>query len=151
VSTLRFLGRPLFAALAVLSAAAIIAGCSGSPSGVTPQTSMQVPSQSRIPVMPDASGCTHTGKVKVKPCSVTLTESSPTADVTVKAPKKDTVSEADNCGGEAGEGTVTQEGTGNTWVVTAGATTGSCTATFTSQNKKDKQTGSAPLSITNSV
>jgi hypothetical protein len=148
VSTSRFLGRPFFAAVAAIGAAAILAGCAGSQSGV-PQTSTQVLPQSRLPVMPDAK-CTHEGKAKVKPCSVTLTTSSPTATVTVKAPKKDTVSEADNCGGATGYATVTQE-EGGTWLVAAGATTGSCTATFTSDNKKDKQNGSAPLSITNSV
>jgi hypothetical protein len=149
VSTLRLLGRPIFAAIALLSAAAIVAGCSGSQPGMTPQTSTQMPSQARVPVLPDSS-CTRQGKAKVKPCSVTLTTSNPTATVTVTAPKKDTVSEMDNCGGPTGFATVTQE-EGSSWVVTAGATTGSCTATFTSTNKHGKANGSAELSITNSV
>jgi hypothetical protein len=149
VSTLRLLGRPILGTIALLSAAAIIAGCAGSQSGVTPQTSMQVPPQFRVPLVPD-SACTHTGNVKVKPCTVTLTASKPDATVTVKAPKKGTVSESDNCGGETGMATVTQE-EGSTWVVAAGATTGSCTATFTSTNKHGKQSGSAQLSIKNTV
>jgi hypothetical protein len=149
VSTLRLLGRPIFATIALLSAAAMIAGCSGSQSGATPQAPTQFAPQARSPFVPDSS-CTHEGNVKVKPCSVTLSTGSPDATVTVKAPKKDTVSESDNCGGETGDATVTQED-GGTWLVTAGATSGSCTATFTSTNSKGKQTGSAPLSITNSV
>lgn len=148
MSTLRSLGRPIFATAALLSAAAMIAGCAGSQTGVTPQTSQFAP-QAHSPVLPDGS-CTHQGKVKVKPCSVTLTTSSPTATVTVKSPKKDTVSEGDNCGGETGVATVAQA-EGSSWVVTAGATTGSCTATFTSKNKHGVQSGSATLSITNSV
>ncbi len=149
MSRLLVVGRPWFAAIALSSAAAVLAGCAGSQSGVTPQTSVQVPQQSRVPVLPDAK-CSHQGKVKVKPCSVALSASNPSTTVTVKAPKKDTVMEQDNCGGPTGVATVAQV-EGNTWSVTAGSTSGSCTATFTSTNKKDKQNGSAPLSITNSV
>ena len=138
-----------FGALALASAAAVLAACAGSPSGITPQSSVQARPQSRLPLQPDGK-CTHQGHVKVKPCSVMLTASNPSTTVTVKAPKKDTVSEGDNCGGAAGEATVTLV-QGNTWAVADGATSGSCTATFTSTNKKNKQTGSAPLSITNSV
>jgi hypothetical protein len=150
VSRSPLLGRPVFAVIALSGAAALFAGCAGSqPSGVTPQTSLQVPTQSRVPLLPDAK-CSHQGNVKVKPCSVTLTTSNPSTTVTVKAPKKDTVMEQDNCGGATGVATVAQV-EGSTWSVTAGATSGSCAATFTSTNKKGKQKGSATLSITNSV
>ena len=137
------------AAVALSGAVAVLAGCAGSQSGVTPQTSAQLSPQARVPVLPDAK-CAHEGHVKVKPCTVTLTTSNPSTTVDVKAPKKDTVSESDNCGGPTGVATVSQV-EGGTWSVTAGATSGSCTATFTSTNKHDKQNGSAPLSITNSV
>lgn len=149
MSTLNFLSRPLFAGIAVLSATAMLGGCAGSQSGATPQTSTQIPLQARSPIMPDKN-CTSQGHIKVTPCSVTLTVSMPTATVTTKTQKHDTVSEMDNCGGPTGIATVTQ-GTGNTWIVTAGSTTGSCTATFTATNKHGKVKGSADLSITNSV
>lgn len=149
MSTLSFLSRPLVTGVALLSAAAMLGGCAGSQSGATPQTSTQVPLQARSPIMPDKN-CTSQGHIKVKPCSVTLTVSMPTATVTTKTNKHNTVSEGDNCGGPTGIATVTQ-GTGDTWVVTAGATTGSCTATFTATNKQGKTKGSADLSITNSV
>jgi hypothetical protein len=148
VSTLSFLSRPLFAGIALLSATAMLGGCAGSQSGATPQTSTQAPLQGRS-ILPDKN-CTRQGHIKVTPCSVTLTVSAPTATVTTKTQKHDTVSEADDCGGPTGIATVTQ-GSGNTWVVTAGATTGSCTATFTATNKHGKVKGSADLSITNTV
>ena len=99
--------------------------------------------------MPDKN-CTYQGHIKVIPCSVTLTVSMPTATVTTKTNKHNTVSESDDCGGASGIATVTQ-GTGDTWIVAAGATTGSCTATFTATNKHGKTKGSATLSITNNV
>ena len=64
--------------------------------------------------------------------------------------KKGTLSEQDNCGGASDRGTVTQ-GTGKDWIVTAGATPGSCTATFSYTSKRGKLLGSAQLSITNSI
>jgi hypothetical protein len=149
VSTLSFLSRPLVAGITLLGVAAMLGGCAGSQSGVTPQTSAQVPLQARSPIMPDKN-CTFQGHIKVKPCSVTLTVSQPTATVATKTNKHNTVTESDDCGGPSGIATVTQ-GTGDTWIVTAGATTGSCTATFTATNKHGKVKGTATLSITNTV
>jgi hypothetical protein len=149
VSTLSLSRWPLFAGISLLSAAAMLGGCAGSQSGATPQTSAQVPLQARSSILPDKN-CTRQGHIKVNPCSVTLTVSAPTATATTKTQKHDTVSEADDCGGATGMATVTQ-GTGDTWIVTAGATTGSCTATFTATNRHGKVKGSAELSITNSV
>jgi hypothetical protein len=65
--------------------------------------------------------------------------------------KKGTLSEKDDCGGPSGIATVTQ-GSGNAWVVTAGPTTGSCTAEFDYLSfKHGKRIGWAQLSITNSL
>jgi hypothetical protein len=89
-------------------------------------------------------------KVTVTPCTVDLTVSNPGPDSVVVTSKKGTITEMDNCGGASGIATVTQ-GTGDNWTVTAGATTGSCTATFSYKNEKGKVKGSADLSITNSV
>ncbi|MBV9718834.1 MAG: hypothetical protein JOZ77_05920 [Candidatus Eremiobacteraeota bacterium] len=85
---------------------------------------------------------------------MTFTASNPGPDtVTVSTPhkKKGTLTESDNCGGPSGIATVTQ-GSGNTWIVTAGTTAGSCTATFDyTSGKHGKVIGSAQLSITNQL
>ena len=148
MSTLTFLGRPLLAGIALLSVTAMLGGCAGSQSGATPQTSTQI-SQARFPIMPDKN-CTSQGHIKVKPCSVTLSVSAPTATVAIETNKHNTVTEADNCGGASGIATVTQS-TGENWIVAAGAMTGSCTATFTATDKHGKTKGTASLSITNNV
>lgn len=143
--------RYLLSLFAAVGAAAIISGCSGS-SAVTPAGSAQV--------NPDlgsvlARACRHHGAVHVKvdPCTVDLTASNAgpiTVMVYTRESKKGTFSESDNCGGASGIATVTQ-GTGKQWTVTAGLTTGSCTATFAFANKRGKTVGTADLSITNSI
>jgi hypothetical protein len=149
VSTSSFLGRPLVAGIALLTAAAMLGGCSGSQAGgVTPQTSTL---QARSPITPDKN-CTYQGHIKVTPCTVTLSVSAPTATVTTKTNKHNSVAEADDCGGASGMATVTQNPSDPTqWIVTAGATAGSCSATFTATNKHGKVKGQATLSITNYI
>jgi len=149
MSKFSFLGRPLVAGIALLSAAAMLGGCGGSQAGgVAPQTSTF---QARSPITPDKN-CTYQGHIKVTPCTVTLSVSSPTATVTVKTNKHNSVSEADDCGGASGMATVTQNPSDPAqYVVTAGATAGSCSATFTATNKHGKTKGQATLSITNYV
>jgi hypothetical protein len=148
--------RYFFGAFAAIAAAALFAGCGGSQ--VSPQGPVQANSSLAIhsPVdLPQVKGhCPAHGGVRVTPCTADLTVSSPGPDtVVVRVPKdkKGTLSEYDNCGGASGIATVTQ-GSGNTWIVTAGATTGSCTAEFDYLSfKHDKKIGWAQLSITNSV
>jgi hypothetical protein len=148
--------RYFFSIFAALSAAALLAGCSGqqlSPSTPTQATSSQAV---HSPVsLPQVKGhCPAHGGVRVTPCSIDFTASSPGPDsVAVRTPKnkKGTLSEKDDCGGPSGVATVAQ-GSGNTWVVTAGPTTGSCTAEFDYLSfKHGKQIGWAQLSITNSL
>ena len=140
--------RYLAALAAVGTAVALLAGCGGSQSAMTPQAS--------VPVSPMVKGhCSAHGGVRVSPCTVDLTVSSPGPDtVTVRTPnnKKGTLSEQDNCA-SSGIATVTQNpSNSDQWIVTAGATTGSCTATFSyTSAKKHKVIGSATLSITNSI
>jgi hypothetical protein len=138
--------RFVLAAFTAAAAAAMIAGCSGSPSSqVTPTGISQQPSVK--------GHCPAHGGVRVTPCSVSFSVSSPGPDtVTVRTPedKKGTLSESDNCGGASGIATVTQ-GSGDDWTVAAGSTTGSCTATFDYTNKRGKVIGHADLSITNSI
>ena len=138
--------RYLLGAVTAVAAAALIAGCSGSSS---------VPPTSGVSNSPMVKGhCAAHGGVRVTPCSVTFTPSN-TGPFTVitREPedKKGTFTESDNCGGASGIATVTA-GTGDSWTVTAGATTGSCTATFDyNAGKHGKLLGWGNLSITNSI
>jgi hypothetical protein len=132
----------------------MLAGCSGSPSSqVTPFGSTQM--NSSVSHLNHDTKCRHHGDVRVDvdPCAIDFTASNPgpfTITVNVPEDKKGTISESDNCGGASGIATVTQ-GSGDSWVVAAGATTGSCTATFSFNNKRGKTVGTANLSITNSI
>ncbi len=143
--------RSVLGALAIFAATAVLAGCSGSQnqmSPAAPQTSAQ--SMQNSIMEPDA--CRHEGGVRVTPCVVTFTVSNPGPDtVTLKTPnsKNGSVVERDNCGGATGKATVTQ-GTGDTWVVTAGATAGTCGAHFIYFNK-GKRAGAAVLTIHNEI
>jgi hypothetical protein len=155
-----FSSRTLSVGFAAAVAVSLLAGCGGSQAlGPAPAggTSSLV-SHSPI-VNPDAKGgkghggCTVHGGVRVDPCTVDFTASSYGPDtVVVRTPKnkKGVLTEADTCGGASGIATVTQ-GSGDDWTVTAGATQGSCAATFTFANKKGKTIGSAVLNITNSI
>lgn len=128
---------------------ALMAGCAGgSPSstgGALPQSGGLGPNVQ--------GGCTAHGGMRVSPCNVDLNASNPgPVTVTVRNPrtKKGTVAESDTCGGPSGIATVALS-SGDDWTVTAGATAGTCTATFTFSNKRGKQIGSATLNITNEL
>jgi hypothetical protein len=136
-------------------AGALLAGCGGSQAlGPAPSgASSSLVSHSPI-INPDVKDkCTAHGGVRVTPCAVDLTASASGPDtVVVRTPenKKGVLSEGDNCGGASGIATVTQ-GSGDDWTVTAGASTGSCTATFKYKNKHGKTICYADLGITNSI
>jgi hypothetical protein len=141
--------RYLTALFVAGTAAALLAACGGSQGSMTPQASS--------PVSPMVKHhCTAEGGVRVTPCSVDLTVSNPGPDtVVVRTPqrKKGTLSETDTCGGASGIATVTQNpSNADQWIVTAGAMTGSCTATFNfASGKNGKIVGFADLAITNSI
>jgi hypothetical protein len=151
----KFSPRNLSLGLAAALTVAMLAGCGGS-QALGPAPAQGVSSQiSHSPILsPDVKGgCKAHGGVRVTPCTVDFTASSAGPDtVTVRTPKdkKGTLGEQDNCGGASGIATVTQ-GSGDDWTVTAGATTGSCTAVFSYTNKHGKVIGYADLSITNSI
>jgi hypothetical protein len=146
--------RYFFGAFTVAIAAVMLAACSGSPSSqVTPFGTAQT--NSRVTNLNHDTKCRHHGDVRVDvdPCAIDFTASDPgpfTITVNIPEEKKGTITESDNCGGASGIATVTQ-GTGDTWVAAAGATTGSCTATFSFNNKRGRTIGTASLSITNSI
>jgi hypothetical protein len=141
--------------VSLAAAAGLLAGCAGGSQGVNPAAGTGNPAlvSHSSPIANVKGGCTAHGGVRVTPCSVTFTASNVgPVSVTVRVPKnkKGTLSELDTCGGASGIATVTL-GSGDDWNVTAGAETGSCTATFTYANKHGKTTGSAELDITNSI
>ena len=140
--------RYLLGSFAAASAIALFAGCGGASSPMTPLGS--VPQQN-----PGVKGhCTPHGGVKVDPCTVTFNASNPGPDtVTVRTPvdKKGTLQESDNCGGPSGVATLAPGTSRKQWIVTAGPTTGSCTASFIYVSKRGKTLGYAQLSITNSL
>lgn len=143
-----FSTRRLLGAIPAAVAFALLTGCGGS------QLSPQVPSQMSAPNV--KGHCAAHGGVRVVPCSIDLTASSPGPDsVVIRTPKghKGTVQESDNCGGPSGIATVTQDTTtANGWTVAAGSTAGSCTAEFDFMNgKHGKKIGWAQLSITNTI
>ncbi len=142
-----FLIRYLLGSFAAAAAIGLIAGCSGSSSPMTPLAS----AMQQSPAVKDH--CTAHGGVRVDPCTVTFNASNPGPDtVTVRTPrdKKGTLQESDNCGGASGIATLAP-GTGKQWTVTAGPTTGSCTATFSYVSKRGKTLGYADLDITNNI
>jgi hypothetical protein len=156
VATSSFSARYLLSAFAAAAALALIAGCSGSSSPITPMGATQQNSAltSRSPLGPAVKNhCPAHAGVRVTPCTITFDASNTGPDtVLVRTPetKKGTLTESDNCGGASGIATVTQ-GSGDDWTVTAGSTTGTCTATFDYNNKRGKLRGYATLSITNNL
>jgi len=153
VATSSLSARHILTLFAVAASAAILAGCSGSPSSpVTPMGATQPASMLGTPFV--KNDCPAHGGVRVDPCKVTFTASSPGPDtVIVRAPegKKGFLVEKDDCGGASGIATVTQ-GSGDSWTVTAGAMTGVCKAMFRYHNgAHDKVVGHARLRITNKV
>ncbi len=142
--------------LTALAAIALTAACGGSqtqlsPAGPAQNNATKLQSPTLAPAA-KKEHCHH-GGVRVSPCSVDFSISSPGPDmVTVRKArdKKGSLTESDNCGGAAGIATLVQ-GSGGFWIVTAGPTTGSCAAEFDRVSKHGKTLGSAKLSITNSV
>jgi hypothetical protein len=144
--------RPIFAAAALVATTAFLGGCGGSQS-LSPQGPTQANAAGAMhstPIEPDI--CRSSGGVRVAPCKVRFTVSNPGPfTVIVRTPQgtKGMLQERNKCGGASGIATVMQ-GSGNSWTVTAGSTTGSCKARFTYFNHGTK-VGWAVLRIINSL
>lgn len=144
-----FSARFLLGALAAATAAALVAGCSGSQGSLTPAGGSSM-------VQPQVKNhCPAHGGVRATPCVVDFTPSGyEPVTVTIRVPKdkKGTLSESDNCGGASGIASVTATSDPNQYTVAAGATTGYCTATFDyNGGKHNKLLGHADVNITNSI
>ena len=142
--------RYLFGAIALAVTAALVAGCSGSQAPLTPAGGPSV-------IAPQVKDhCPAHGGVRATPCTIDFTASNyAPVTVTVRVPKdkKGTLSEFENCGGSSGIATVVANPSNpDQYIVTAGPTTGSCTATFDyNGGKHDKLLGWANVDITNSI
>jgi hypothetical protein len=156
VATSSLPDRYLLSAFAAAAAIALFAGCSGSSSPVTPMGATQQNSglTTHSPLGPAVKNhCPAHAGARVTPCTITFDASNTgpdTVSVRTQEDKKGTLTESDNCGGASGIATVTQ-GSGDDWTVTAGPTTGTCTATFDYNSKRGKLLGYANLSITNNL
>jgi hypothetical protein len=145
--------RPLLGALTAVAASAMLAACGGSQAQLNPQGPAQVNAETvahPLAVEPDV--CLTNGGVRVAPCRIHFTVAHPGPDsVSVRTPqgKKGSLLESDQCGGASGIATIVQ-GSGNTWTVTAGPTTGHCKARFNYFNNNQK-VGWATLRINNSL
>lgn len=141
--------RTFIRAAGALAAVALLAGCAGAgvaPSAGNPSVVTQQSMAGGISF--DAGKCTESKGIKVKPCTVTLSTTSPTADVKVKYPKGDDVSDNDKKCSSKDVATVT--GAVGKYVVTAGTKAGSCSVVFTVTDGK-KTVGTGTLSITNNL
>ncbi len=148
-----------------LVATGLLAGCAGgggSPSlqssgtaaGTQARTSstqgvgaQSIASQGLDSNVQDDASCKSSGGVKASPCPISLTISDPSQTVTVSMKSGDTLTEKDNC---TKKGTATVAGSGGTYLITAGLTSGACTAKFIEKNGK-MTVGKASLPIKNTV
>jgi hypothetical protein len=132
--------RLAWGAVATFAASALLAGCGGAQSQLSPQGVSQVNSTARMPgAAEDKNGCPpHKGAVRVTPCTVDLSSSNPgPVTLTLKTPhgSKGTIREHDVCGTN---GIATISGSGDTWSVTAGPNAGTCLANFAYFNNGHK-------------
>lgn len=145
--------RPLLSALTLVAATAMLAACGGSPAQLNPQAPAQVNAANVMhPSAIEPDTCQTFGGVRVTPCRLHFTLAHPGPDtVSVRTPngKKGTLLESDHCGGVSGIATIVQ-GSGDTWIVTAGPTTGHCKARFNYFNNNQK-VGWATLRINNGL
>jgi hypothetical protein len=141
--------RPLLA----VASLAVLAGCAGtagspSASGAVPFTQAQGSSPMGV-IADKGSKCKSDNGVSVHPCSVTLSLKNPTVNITAKGPAKGTFSVNDTkC--ETGD-IATVTGSGDQYVVTAGTTSGTCTAKFEDKDQSGKNLGTAKLKIENNL
>jgi hypothetical protein len=136
--------------ITAIAMAGMVTGCAGGGSAAT-TVSGAIPqgvSQMQPAVISDGK-CGHNHGVSVKPCTVTLTVSKPTATVMTKGPSGGTFAVRDQRCSARNIATVTGIGS-NTYSVTAGTSKGSCEAKFIDKDGHN-QIGIAQLSITNQV
>jgi hypothetical protein len=149
---MRSFASPLLIAGAIVGASIAGAGTQASSAHVivAPQIRPVAPQyrvQNPYSVKFDAK-CKTSGGVSVSPCPVVLTMSNPAQNVTVTAPASTTITEKDDC--TVGSNTIaTVVGSGTTYVVASGNTTGKCKAKFIARDANGNKVGKAVLPITN--
>jgi hypothetical protein len=148
VLTSRYLtARSLLPAIALLGSALVLGGCGSAQNGIN--SALPASNAASSTVQPDK--CKYQGGVRATPCRVQLSASNPgPITVTLRTPhgSKGSVVEHDSCGGASGVATIS--GSGTTWYVTAGATSGACKARFNYFNNAQK-VGWVRITIQNSI
>ncbi|HEY1682896.1 MAG TPA: hypothetical protein VGF98_14715 [Candidatus Tumulicola sp.] len=138
--------------LAVFAFAGALAGCAGSshsdlnPSAAGPANRSTTQALSQ----PDLGGrCSDDNGVRVKPCNVQLTLSNPTQTVTAKGGMNGSFTVRDmKC---TRNGVAEIAGSGDTYQVTAGTTSGTCFAIFVDRKGNGNRVGKARLTISNKL
>jgi hypothetical protein len=130
------------ASVATLAIAGMLAGCSGA----LPTASSQQAQTAGAPIA-QRMKCPPDNGVSVRPCAVRLTASETSATVKTRGPKGGTFSVRDNhC---TTKNIVTVTGSGNSWTITAGASTGHCTVNFIDRDFNGKKLGIATVDAAN--
>jgi hypothetical protein len=141
--------KPKSLAFASLGLVGILAGCSGAATNPQTASGVSAPQALSAETPIDLAKCKVDHGVSVKPCSVKLTVTNPTEQVTTKGPSGGTFTDKDKKCSSKDIATIT--GTGNTFTVTAGLKSGKCNGKFIDKDAKGKRIGTAILSITNTV
>jgi hypothetical protein len=133
-----------------LAVAALLAGCAGAATAPPTAGNASIVSQQGMAgdISFDAASCKSGKAIKVKPCSVKISTTEPTANVKVKYPKADDITDNDTSCSKNDIATVA--GTDGEYVVTAGTKKGKCTVKFTVTSGK-KAVGTVALSVTNNL
>jgi hypothetical protein len=114
---------PLYAAVI---AAALIAGC-GSGAQTPLMNNPTAANGSQVLVNPNADRCDDHGGLRVRPCNIVFNANNP-GPTNVTVHHNGTIGERDNCAA-GGIATIARTG-GHTFMVTAGASDGTCIAHF---------------------
>lgn len=139
-------------AFAAIASAAILSGCSGSPSQYNPAAAAQANAAAlHSPTTPDLQQCRQEGGVRITPCRVKFDVANQgPLSISLHTPhgSKGKVVERDTCGGASGMASLS--GSGKSWAATAGARRGRCRVRFTYSNN-GKEVGWAVLRIHNRI
>lgn len=140
--------KSLLRPIAALAVAGLLAGCAGA--GSAPPTSPSGPmSVSQVQPLANLIApavCKKDHGVSLKPCSLSLSASNPTATVTATGPKDGVFTFSDKTCSKKGIATVSKDG--KKYLAVWGFKSGSCSVLFTDK-VKGKTIGTATLSIKN--
>jgi hypothetical protein len=144
----------IIAASSIAAVAGLLAGCGGGSSTSStgngmPATTQSVTQSQPLGVAEMKGKCPSDNGVSVSPCTVMLSVSNPIQTVTTKGPNGGTFTFKDmRC---TKNNVATIAGTGNSYTVTAGTSTGMCAARFIDRDNNNKRIGIAKLTVKNHI